>query len=414
MNTLDDLRNTLDQHAEGLADTEHHVRPVAVRARVRAVRRRRAAAAAVSVVVVVLAAVAGAAVLREPSEIQPADPTVAGVDVPKTIEVVGFPYELRQLHSLSDDHLALTATGSERAVLLAASGLGSGSATLYSDDVPVARVRGDQQVAAPVALGDGAPDLRVRFDGTEAEARAGVALYETTGRLADGTDNGEAVFRDEVAGNPLLDAGFAEPGQRAVLLQAGGRLDALRVVMYCDGSQDLWIHVAIDGEDAISSGCGDRGRDAGAGSSGTLDDWGAGDHRFRIYLTRGADGPEITADGATFGAGIYALPTTDREILGIRVASRVEYDGRTWALDDVTTAPASVDTADGDVLLGVVTRDSHPRVSWTGALDRGSEDSVYGNRGGSALALGGVLLAGDRYDVKAVGEGTRLLLYRPL
>ena len=46
-------------------------------------------------------------------------------------------------------------------------------------------------------------------------------------------------------------------------------------------------------------------------------------------------------------------------MLGVDVATVVEYDGRTWRLDDVLDSGASdveVDTSDGDVLLGFVVR----------------------------------------------------------
>ena len=53
MSSIDDLRSTLERHADGLADHDLHVRPVAVRERVRAVRRRRRSALAVAAVAVV-------------------------------------------------------------------------------------------------------------------------------------------------------------------------------------------------------------------------------------------------------------------------------------------------------------------------------------------------------------------------
>jgi len=59
MNTLDDLRTSLDRHASGLADPDLHARPVAVRERVRTVRRRRHVAATAAAAVVVAALVGG-------------------------------------------------------------------------------------------------------------------------------------------------------------------------------------------------------------------------------------------------------------------------------------------------------------------------------------------------------------------
>ena len=59
MNTLDDLRTSLDRHASGLADRDVSARPGAVRERVRVVRRRRAAAVGLSAAAVVGALVGG-------------------------------------------------------------------------------------------------------------------------------------------------------------------------------------------------------------------------------------------------------------------------------------------------------------------------------------------------------------------
>lgn len=401
MSTLHDLRSTLEQHADGLDDSERYVRPVAVRARIRAARRRRTALAATAAVLVVVAGVAAAGTLRGPGEIAPADRVVAGVDVPGRIDVVGFPYRLTDLTDLTDGKVDLDEADHDQAVVLAASGLGTGSATLYADGKPVARVRGGEQVAAPYPLDDTAPHLRVRFDGAGAGARAGVAVYEATGAVAPGVDNGDVVFRDEYAGEPLLGAAFAEPGESSVDFESRGA-EAMRFVLYCDGPEDLMVNVDIDGAPGVSFGCGDRGPDAAAGTSAVLDEMGLGTHDLHVYLTRGSDETPVDVDGVTVGGGVYPA------------GGAVEYAGRTWVPTE-TFRPGggsvSVDTADGDRLLGASGR-GELGLTWSGDLADGGSDGFIGGRGPGSM-LAGVLLAGDRYRVDATGPDARVLVYRP-
>lgn len=409
MNTLDDLRTTLDRHAEGLDDTERHVRPVAVRARIRAVRRRRAGAVAIAAAVVLLGGVASVDALRTPDTIQPAGPVIAGVDVPDSIELLEFPYALRGLRELDDD-VHLQPSDESRAVILAASGLDSGSATLYADGAPVARVRGSQQVAAPAPIGDGDTALEVRFDGAGSDARAGVAVYEATGELAPGISNGKAVFRDKLATRTRLGAGFAAPGESSVEFTASAATKA-RIAFYCDGPPDLWINVEIDGEPGVGSSCGETGPDATVGTSSTVGHLADRQHDVRVYLTQGtSDRPADAPEGMTFGAALYQ--SGERSVLGAPVETTVEFAGRFWGLDEVVTAPATVDTDEGDALLGLAGR-GRVGMTWSGQLTQG-RSSDMGSRVGAASMLSAVLLAGDRYQVAVHGGEGRILVYRPL
>jgi hypothetical protein len=414
MSSLDDLRATLDRHADDLDDTERYVRPVAVRARIRAVRRRRATVAAVAAVLVLVAGVAGAATLRGPSDVDPAGQVVVGVDVPATIDVQQFPYGLAQLADVTDDQVHVDPRDHDQAVLLAARGLGTGSATLYSQGEPIARVHGDQQVSAPVAIGVAGIDLRVRFDGTGADARAGVAVYEATGELAPGVDDGDAVFRNQVAGASLVAGAFSSPGETSVKLDARSSGGPLRFAFYCTAEDDgLWLNVSVDGGGALGSGCGDTDPDAGVGTWATAR-YPAGDHRVRVFLTDGSDGPEVAPpDGAVIGVGIYDPPADGPRVMGTRVDSHVEYGGRDWILDEVVGAPTTVDTTDGDVLLGFVGRGDPVGASWAGRLTHGETPQVDSPHDASTT-LGSVLLAGDRYAVTIDGGEGRLLVYRPV
>ena len=410
MNTLDDLRSTLESHADGLDDTERYARPVAVHARIRAVRRRRAGLAAAAAAVVLLAGVATVDSLRTPDTVQPADHVVVGVDVPATIDVLDFPYALRDLHEL-DDAFRVQPSDGEQAVALAASGLGSGSATLYADGEAVARLRGDQQVAAPYPIGDGGTGLEVRFSGTGPGARAGVAVYAATGEMPDGVSDGTSVFRDTVAGNRLITAAFAAPGTTSVTVQASGPLDQLQIASRCsDATEGIWFNLSVDGDGPVQWGqCSDGGVDNTP--SATLGSRDPGRHTFTAYATRGENGPRVPVD--ELGVGLYATePATP--VGNASAAATVESAGRTWRLTETLDATQTVvDTADGDRLVGFAASAGRAWITWRGDLDDGRSSEV----GGGGTIYGPVLLAGDRYQVtlhqRAATGQARILVYRP-
>lgn len=426
MNTLDDLRSTLGGRADALDDTDRYIRPVAVRARIRVARRRRTASVAAAAVL----AVAGAALtvdsLHQPDTIEPAG-KVLGLDVPGEVSISGFPYDLvrgvelpatkPRLHLDSDDG---------RAVSLVARDLGSGSATLYADGEPIARVRGEEHLTAPVPTA--ATRLRVRFDGAPADARAALALYDSTGELAAGvTDSdGSAVFRDTIGGDRLLTGAFSRPGESEVTVHFTGAFSDVSFSEYCSTRErGLWLNVEVDDQGPISGPCrDDTTRDPGTSSS-SFEGHTVRARVVRAYLTRGADGPEVSSDATVLGVAVYREAPGARLVLGMRTAQEVEYAGRTWVLDRVEgqpdgghdAVPVTIDTADGDRLLGLVARGATVGASWTGRLTHGTSSYLGAGRG-SASTLGGVLLAGDRYRVTFDSEDGSdfegaLLVYRP-
>jgi len=411
MSTLDDLRSTLDRHADGLDDTERFVRPIAVRARIRTVRRRRTGLVAVAAAVVVLATAATVGQLRSPDRPQPAE-QVVGVDVPGSIEVLGFPYALEQTNELSDGTaVRIRSTSTDQAVTLAASGLGSGSATLYQDDEAVARVRSGEPLAVPLPIYDASSTFRVRLDGAPTGARAGLAVYRSTGALADGVSDGTSVFRDTVAGNRLITAAYAAPGATSVTVHATGRLDRMQFASRCsDSEKGLWLNLSVDGDGAMSSTqCSDGGTDNTPWAS--LASRATGRHTVIAYATRGENGPRVAV--SELGVGVYArgrtVPVMDSDI-----QTSTEFAGRTWRLTRVLRErDATIDTADGDALLGFAASGGTSWVSWRGDLDNGRTSGISG--GGSTV--GPVLLAGDRYDLRLRSEGAGasgvLLVYRP-
>lgn len=419
MSTLRELRETLAEQADALDDAHRYARPVAVRQRIRVVRRRRAAAASVAAALVLVAGAALVVALPGRGSLEPA--SVAGVDVPRTIAVLDFPYELADTMEVgSGDRVEV---GEQQAVTLVGTGLGDGSATLLRDGDPVARVLAGEPVAAPLPV-EGVEELEVRLDGTPGDARVGVATYEGTGQLAPGVSNGATVFRETYAGQPLLGAAFADDGASSVDFTAQSA-SVMRFVGYCVTPEpDLFLTVEVDGESGFAIGCGDTARrDATTGSSAVLDRLGAGPHDVHVFLTRDGDGPEVEADEVTLGVGVYAEQRGPRVPGYGRVASRVESDGRVWSLDQLGSgsldAPGEIHSWDWavpyDRLVAYVATGERIQVSYDGDLDRGTLGGASGGRLIGSVA--GPLPRGDTYVLRFAGpdraEGT-LLFYRPV
>lgn len=424
MNTIDDLRATLDGHAEALPDTERYVRPVAVRARIRAARRRRTATVAVAAAVLLVAStVTVLSTVSGRHDLDPAGPSVVGVQVPRQIDVLGFPYAVETTRSLgSGGRVELADSGRSRAVLLAGHSLGTGSATLFLYGEPVARVRGQEQVSVPVTVGQGDLELRVRLDGAAADATAGVAVYDTTEELAPGVSDGEVVFRDEVAGNSLITAAFSDGDTAEATVHFRGRLDQRGLADYCNpdpGEKGLWLNVSLDGHPASGTTCRDDGSRDPGGNWSTFDGTKSRAHTVEVYLTRGSRGPRVSS-GAQVGLGVYDVSVPSVSVLGADVPRRVESMGRTWVLDRVeSSGSATVDTAGGDRMLGVVSAGRRVWASYRGRLLHGETTSMSSAvRLGPGFGWGEVLLAGDRYRVRVQTSSPSaygaLVIYRPL
>lgn len=422
MNTLDDLRSILE-HEAAFDDTERHVRPAAVRRRVRVVRRRRAGAVAMAAAVAVVAATATVGVLRSPATPEPAGPTLEDVQVPQRIDIHGFPYELTQTQRAGADGTVTLDTPPEgpAGVRLVATGLGSGQATLWSGSYPVARVRGEEQVS-PVTDGAAPSALRVEFEDTPGSARAEVAIYEPTAELAPGISSGSVVFRQQYGGHELVAAAFGEGGDEA-RVDVPASIAGLTTSAYChSGTTGLWLH-GVGDDGALRCGDLDTGNDPGPTNEGFPDRPRIGDATAGVYVTTGKDGPRATDVDVTFGVALYRETVAPTQVIGAQVPTVLEQHGRTWRLDDVISWDGSesyeVDTSDGDALVAATTIGTTSEfLSWRGAPDGGwigrSENGAVSESAGTMY--GPVLLAGD-HTVQLHLEGPdpqgRLLVYRP-
>lgn len=412
MTSLDELRRTFEQHADDLYDAERHTRPAVVRARVRAARRRRAGAVAAAAAVALVLATGTTALVRGTDDPEPAGPKLEDVRVPQRIEVLGAPYQLTgTARAAADGHIDAPAGAGNRFVTLVAAGLGSGEATLWSDYWPIARVRGVQQLSAPAPAGD---DLRVELHGAPRSARAEVAIYEPTGEPAPGIAADGVVFADRYDDRELVDAQFATAGADATV-DVPDDEDDLTVSAYCRSeTDDLWLHQS--GTDG-GVPCADL---ASVTPEPRLNPQ-RGERTLGVYVTQGRNGPRATGVDVTFGVALYRLAVAPTTVLGVDVRTVVDYNGRTWRLDDVLDSGPSeyeVDTSDGDVYLGVVyvratkmlmTSRSAPEGGWGGFPEGGGPQ-------GPGTMYPGILFAGDHTVELNLGgpdADTRLLVYRP-
>ena len=420
MNTLEDLRATLAQHAEATDDTERETRAMAVRSRIRTARRRRAGGAVVAAVAALVIAAGTAGMVRGSGSPEPAGPTLDDVRVPERVDIYGFPYGLTETQrAAADGSVALEHPDGPAAVSLVATGLGSGSATLWSGPIPVARVRGDERVAVPV---DGVvlTELRVELDGAPDAARAEVAVYEPTGELAPGVRSGDVVFRRQYADRELVAASFGEGGQTASAEIPDGTGD-LDVSAYChSATPDLWLQV-----DGTTGGmpCDDvdQGNDPGAANQNYLLAPRADDHTYGVHVTRGNGGPRATGVDVDFGFGVYRQAAAPQRVLGAEAATVLEANGRTWRLDDVLDADGGgdieVDTSQGDAYIAIAYADAlGMSVSWAGAPDGGWGGFRPGDEPqGPGVMYPGLLLAGTpavRLDLTGPDAQARVLVYR--
>ena len=315
MNTLEDLRSTLGQHAEDIHDDTETARVAAVRGRARAVRRRQGAAVAVAAALVV----AGAALtLPQDRDIQPAPPTD---QVPDSMTSLGATYGLADTQTGTDEvRLTLRAGDSPRLV------------TWGSERGPVevrSNVTGSwaQRSTSP---GDFSDFTLLSPQAEETLVVSGhgevtVATY-TLAEPAPGQTVDGITWRDEVAGGTRLGSVLGTPGQGRISLDLPAGDEQVQMHGFCVGPRDVAVRYTRDGQYLYSSQCGDApGPDAATlGDSGPVEA-GPGTYTATLISMKDMDqeDPAPVTDSADVRIGIafYSIPAGDPVI---------EYDGHTW------------------------------------------------------------------------------------
>ncbi|MDO3394213.1 hypothetical protein QWJ41_00615 [Nocardioides sp. SOB44] len=440
MSTVDDLRSTLEDRARAVDDPGASPRVVAVHERVRGLRRRRRAAAGALAAVVVAAGVGLAALGPVGGGDGPAPAegprTLAGQEVPATVSLLGVRYDFETAVEVdvSEGTARVSFEPGEQpvAVSLVASGLDGGTATLVDSGDGVARSLGAGSVERPVPLPSSGTSLRVVLDDVGPDAQVALAVYQRgdeppAGVVAPG---GDAWFRAERAGEPLLGGGFTDPGGNE--LQVRFELDErqrVRFSSYCTAdAPGAWVNIDIDDQPGFSRTSCDE--DAPADASGS---WGspagplgAGTHTMRVYLTRGSEGPLLEDPDALLGVAAYAEPETV-EVAEAEMDRVIEVDGRLWELDAALPATRDgepvarrVESSPGPRVVGFAARGGIVglRVEGGGAGSRGLGSSLIDARGGASTIVG-TLLGGDDYELSLREDRGRptqgtIVLYRPV
>ena len=412
MSTTDDLRSTLDRHASELTDHDVHARPVAVRERIRVVRRRRRATVG-GVAATVVGAMALTLSLGGARQAPVADRTLAGHEAPRTMSSLGYTYTFAQGRQ-GDGKVQLQLAPSDRPRLVS-------WATSGPDDEVT--LRGVDEGPRTVTTDDFGDFVLVppRRDGSitvTGEGDVALAVYDLSGAAPGDTHDG-ITFRDDVAGQRLLADAIGDPGEADLSLDLSTDGGALPISYLCSGGpSDAWLHISVNGGGAVSgSGCDDPLFDP-AGSGGFITYPDAAEARslhVRMWVTRGQKGDVVEAPDLRIAVGAYAPAPAVTRLAGWTVPATTEYGGHLWRLVDTEAgAPGAreleVRGVDGQETLvemsfahagrGVVRtlEDGRPGGSTFAAGGSGATRAVIPATGGSVgLRVGG---AGLRPDVE--------------
>lgn len=347
---LDELSDALHQQADTVRDGGAADRLHAVRGRVRTVRRRRTAA--VSTAAVAAVAVVGLAVLPgfgdRASGPADAPATLAGHDVPPTLEANGFTYEY--VEGVAGDpgenplELQMELDDEPRLVSFASSESGS---TLVADSDQGSRMGGPSGDFSTYLLlqpgGDETVTLRQLDnlgDGTLA-----LAVYDLADETPVGVTDGRSTFRDEVAGWQLVDGVIGEPGRTDLTFTVTLPEGRLRWDTMChSGGDDLMMKYSVEGVRGwMGSGCGDTGPlgpDAADSTSQSVGKDPSPRNRpveVRVWLGPTDGGPAaVAADAdAVLGLAVYAEAGNTVDVLGQQLEATFESAGHTWAVGTV-------------------------------------------------------------------------------
>lgn len=343
MNTLRDLRATLDQHAHLTDDADQLglARVAAVRGRARRVRQRRAG----TVVVGAVLAVVG--IVLVPSLGGDRTPPVAAA--PDTMTSLGWTYEQASTVSGRDRvTVRLPASDTPRLVSWGTAGAGQQVQVRTDGEVPRPSGAADWEDFAWIHPGGSQRVVLAPADGGELE----VAVYELTDDAPEGVTVDGITYRERVGGERLLDAQIGQPGQDEVSVTYTVPAGNTRWAWWCTGgARDAWIHLDLGpeiGEFVSGPGCDDPTFDPGGvgGSSGPHGRTGE-TLSATLYLTDGQDGPRLDVDDdVRLGLGAYAVETPRTRVGGLEVPELVEHEGHLWELDGVDAARPGVTELD--------------------------------------------------------------------
>jgi hypothetical protein len=375
MNTLTDLRRTLDQHADEIADAAAVARSTAVHHRIAEVRRRRRAVGAGLAAVVVATTATVAVSTRADRDAQPAGAVVLGQRAPGSMTSLGYTYRATGDSEVFDGSGRMTVAAADEPRLVtwttsdpdASVRLRLPSGQLWSST----RTGFRDFVLLPAEQGG---VLRV----AASRGSVGIATYDLTDRAPAGYTRGGVTYRHTVAGRQLVGAVVGDPGQTTasttIVLPRGTEMLA---PVCTGGPRTLQVHVVLAGSEATRGSCDDPDSFDPGGSGGYIGHYGRAGraHEVKVFVTREGDPTSPVTAGEypdlRIGVGVYG------EEVGVRVAgqelSTVQEDGgHTWRLVDTMSAargPLRVPSSGED------------RIAWLAWSARGTVRATFHARG---------------------------------
>jgi hypothetical protein len=331
MNTLQDLRSTLDAHAASVHDHAALARSSAVHGRARAIRRRRFAAVAATVAVVALAATTVPLLSRGSAPV-PADRQLIGKVAPATLTSLGYTYDFENGVEGGEKHATIRLRASAEPRLV----------TWASDaaDVGILATAGALHLRSSATDFDDfvyvAPGESGRWTIRAGGAAAAIAVYELADEAPEGITVEGITFRQQVGDEELIDAVIGEAGQSDLTFQVALPAGGLRVAELCAGVPDGFVaNVEVDQRGVASSGgCGDDTFDPGSGSASWYDAGDLGEPgtvvTVRTWVSRLHDGEPVALDDVRLGLAAYSLAPPVTTVAGWRVPDVVEHDGHRW------------------------------------------------------------------------------------
>jgi hypothetical protein len=333
MNSLTDLRQTLDEHADRVDDPSAVARTVAVHQRIAAVRRRRRAMVGCAAALVAVAGVATVQLRSEPPTA--AGPVVLGQRAPGTMTSLGYTYRATGTSQVIHGSGTVVVPKSNTPRLLSWTTDRAATVTFVLPGHEVHRTRVTDFhdfLALPV-------DLAARVRVSAGRASVGVATYALTDAAPPGYTKAGVTYRDVVAGTHLLTAAIGDEGETSVGSSFVAPHGVLSMGVMCTSlpKGDV-VNVSFgNGGPVSSSGCdGDGTFDPGASSFTSFHSAHPGRLvHVRAWISRGfhdlAQIPAGSIRGLRLGVGVYG-PVAQSRMAGVSVPTEVESRGHTWRL----------------------------------------------------------------------------------
>ncbi|MGA8247901.1 MAG: hypothetical protein WB797_13440 [Nocardioides sp.] len=361
MNTLTDLRTTLDRYAEQVTDGDAVVRATAVRHRVSVVRRRRRGMGAAALALVVGATVGFIGVHRAPSD--PA-PVIFGVRAPETMTSLSYTYAVDGWSTTVAGRATVKLPASDRPRLISWTLQGTSSVrfVLPSGEIWHSRASHFHDFVALAAGQTGT--LRV----AAGRGKVGLATYALTARTPAGYTRDGITFRRTVAGSPLLGAVIGDVGQPDVSTSFATPRGTIGLGVSCVGlPRGDVVHVDFNGSERSVGDC---------DGTSTFDPGALIGYRFnvakagrrvvmRVWVGKGVKSTSPLPAGSVpdlrMLAGVYG-PIRLTTAGGNHVRAVVEHDGHEWQAASTFDSAAGVPIHEGPFrhqLLGEMAWHTH-------------------------------------------------------